>query len=120
MQKEPSGMVDFMRQMGDKLPFSAKFVDRDEQLLKVLLRAFGGADHLPTLPMTLWLGPARTVRQAMVGTIRDRVGEVIDSTDRLLRSLHYLQNEYKKPLPKDEEIDVFTRQGPCSCPCICN
>jgi hypothetical protein len=75
---------------------------------------------LPTLPMTLWLGPARTVRQAMVGTIRDRVGEVIDSTDRLLRSLHYLQNEYKKPLPKDEEIDVFTRQGPCSCPCICN
>jgi thiol-disulfide isomerase/thioredoxin len=118
MQKDDSGMASFVRQLGDKLPASAKFFDRDEQLLKVLRQAFKGAD-LPTLPITLWLGPARTVKQAMAGTIQDRVPEVMDSTDRLIRSIRYLQNENKK-VPKDEEIDVFTRLAPCSCPCICN
>ncbi len=120
MQSETQDMASFVRQIGNKMPFETKFFDDSERLAKLLRPAFKRKKGLPTLPITLWLGPARTVRQALVGTITDREAEVMDATDRLIRSLHYMRDQSKKPQSKDEEIDTFTSQAPCACPCICN
>jgi thiol-disulfide isomerase/thioredoxin len=76
MQRDAKEMAGFVKEMGNKMPAGARFVDRDERLSKLLQPAL---KRDPRLPMTLWLGPARTVKQALVGTISDRVSEVMES-----------------------------------------
>lgn len=112
-------MPAFVHQVGDKLPSGPLFFDRDERLTAILRTAFK-ARELPTLPLTLWLGPGRIVKQAFVGTVNDRVHELMDSTERLIRSIKFLREAPRQQLSKEEDWDTFTRTGPCSCPCVCN
>ena len=79
LQRDASAMSSFVQQLGDKLPPGPKYFDRDERLAKLLRTAFKGKE-LPALPVTLWLGPSRTVRQALAGSIGDRDSEVMEST----------------------------------------
>jgi thiol-disulfide isomerase/thioredoxin len=120
MQSETQDMASFVQQLGSRMPFETKFFDDSERLVKLLRPVFKVKKGLPTLPITLWLGPARTVRQAFVGAISGHEAEVMDATERLLGSIRYLRDASKKSLPKDEESDVFTNEAPCHCPCICN
>lgn len=117
MQTDAKAMAGFVRELGDKMPPGARYFDRDGRLASLLGAAFK-AKELPTLPITLWLGPARSVKQVLTGTVSDRVSEVLESTERLLRSIKALRE--MKGLPKDEEWDTFTRSAPCACPCVCN
>jgi thiol-disulfide isomerase/thioredoxin len=119
MDHDTNAMAEFIQSLGDKMPPGPKYFDRDERLADQLRPSFKGRD-LPTLPITLWLGPARTVRQALTGSIADRVSEVMDSTQRLLRTIKARQDAIQKGQSKDEEWDTFTRASPCQCPCICN
>ena len=59
------------------------------------------------------------MRQALVGPISDRVNDVLDTSDRLMKWLKSMRNDSKRPA-KDREVDTFTRLGPCACPCICD
>ncbi len=119
MQSDVQDMASFVRELGNKMPYETKFFDHDERLSK-LLRAALNSKELPTLPLTLWLGPARTVRQALAGSIKGQVSMVMESTDRLLRSIRTLREKAKTGLPKEEEWDTFTTPAPCACPCVCN
>ena len=114
----PRLLARFVKQQGSKMPPGPKFFDQDGRLSN-LLRAALKTKDLPILPITLWLGPGRTVRQALTGTISDRASEVMESTERVMRSIKFLR-EGMKHLPKEEEWDTFTRIGPCRCPCMCN
>jgi thiol-disulfide isomerase/thioredoxin len=119
MQTDAAGMPSFVRQVGDDMPVGPKFFDRDERLSHILRGALKGKE-IPTLPLTLWLGPPRNVRQVMAGAIGNRTAEVLESTDRLLQSIRTLRDDMKKDIPREVEWDTFTRTGPCACPCVCN
>jgi len=51
------------------------------------------------LPLTRWIDPQRVIRQALIGSIRNRRNEVVDSTARLMRLVRHLEEHPSQPPP---------------------
>jgi thiol-disulfide isomerase/thioredoxin len=118
MQQDATPLAGFVNKQGKNMPGGAKYLDEEERLSKLLQQALQRKD-LPVLPITLWLGPGRTVRQVLVGAISGRVDDVLHSTERLVNDVKTMQKN-SHHLPKYSGEDVFTVESPCRCPCICN
>jgi thiol-disulfide isomerase/thioredoxin len=112
MQDDAKEMTRFVKEIGkDRMPPGWYYFDNGGYLANNIIEA-SRSKKLPSLPITLWLGPGRTVRQAMVGSIADRMEEVIESTERLMNWVTYMRDAARKPLPPEEDDDVFTRPTP--------
>jgi thiol-disulfide isomerase/thioredoxin len=109
MQNEPGQMASFVSEMGKKLPFGAKYFDRDGRLAKNLRPALGNKKD-PPLPMTLWLDHERIVRHAIVGPITKRLPQVMELTAQLVRIIQQQQSGALRPKPTEDENDVFSPQ----------
>lgn len=107
MQNEADEMPAFVKEMGKKLPFGAKYFDSGERLAKNLAKAFPNK-RLPPLPMTLWLDHERIVRWAIIGPVDARVTAVKDATAQLLRTIEQQESGAQRLKDSDDEADVFS------------
>lgn len=81
LQNDSAGMASFVKEMAGQLPFPLEHFDRNSRLADKL----NLVDKQLALPVTLLLDSERVVRQAFIGSIRNRREELIDSTARLAR-----------------------------------
>lgn len=117
LDRDVKELAGFLKLMGDRMPAAPKFMDHNGLLSDLLQKRL--RQEAP-LPITLLLGPGRTVHQAIFGPLSDRMSEVVESTERLMEWVKYMREMSRLPPHKDEVEDVFTRSAPCSCPCVCN
>lgn len=83
VQSAGPDMEAFMAKSRAKMPQGPLYQDIGERLSETLRRRVDG-ERL-SYPVTVWLDPQRVVRQALVGSVKARRGELIDSTTRLLK-----------------------------------
>lgn len=81
LQSDSTGMANFVKEMAGQLPFPLEHFDRNSRLADKL----NLVDKQLALPVTLLLDSERVVRQAFIGSIRNRREELIESTGRLVR-----------------------------------
>ena len=89
MQNKSDDMAEFITQLQGGFPGLRLYLDRDERLARSISKGLENRE-LP-LPLTLWIDPQRVIRQALIGSIRNRRNEVVDSTARLMRLLRHLE-----------------------------
>lgn len=83
VQSAGPDMEAFLAKIRAKMPQGPLYQDSGERLTETLRRRVDG-ERL-SYPVTVWLDPQRVVRQALVGSVKARRGELIDSTTRLLK-----------------------------------
>jgi thiol-disulfide isomerase/thioredoxin len=83
VQSAGPDMEAFVAKNRAALPAAPLYQDTGERLTDTLRRRVLG-ERL-SYPVTLWLDPQRVVRQALVGSVRPRRSELVDSTERLLK-----------------------------------
>jgi len=83
VQSAGPDMEAFLAKNRAKMPQGPLYQDLGERLAETLRRRVD-AERL-SYPVTVWLDPQRVVRQSLVGSVKARRGELIDSTTRLLK-----------------------------------
>lgn len=83
VQSAGPDMEAFLAKSRATMPKGPLYQDFGERLTETLRRRVD-AERL-SYPVTVWLDPQRVVRQALVGSVKARRGELIDSTTRLLK-----------------------------------
>lgn len=83
VQSAGPDMEAFVAKNRASLPTALLYQDSGERLTDTLRRRVTG-ERL-SYPVTVWLDPQRVVRQALVGSVRPRRSELVDSTERLLK-----------------------------------
>ena len=83
VQSAGPDMEAFVAKNRASLPLAPLYQDTAERLTDTLRRRVTG-ERL-SYPVTVWLDPQRVVRQALVGSVRPRRSELVDSTERLLK-----------------------------------
>lgn len=83
VQSAGPDMEAFMAKSRAQMPAGLLYQDLGERLAESLRRRVDG-ERL-SYPVTVWLDPQRVVRQALVGSMKARRGELFDSTNRLMK-----------------------------------